>query len=133
LLRHRIRRPIGVLVVLGAALAIATTAEASYEQHYCENDNLYAQWGCAGGAAHTGGANVHITTDHTGCAAIAWGYGGLEGPPYAAADTGVANCTTGAGTVGAHVTLSASDPGHGAVWNPNGSTTDYITSGYIDG
>lgn len=75
-----------------------------------------------------GTRNVNIQTNHTGCAAVAVGYGGYNSSPTSS-DTGLVACTSGSGTAGGWVSLGT--PSHGAVYDPNQSTGDYIYEAHI--
>lgn len=110
----------------GALLSLAPSAFAGTD-HYCQG-NLPAGWSCAGGNAHTGRLYVEIITNHTGCAALAFGYGGYNSRPLAD-NTLLVACTSGRGTNGG--TRQGTTPAHGAVFNPNSRTTDYIYDAHI--
>lgn len=127
LVRPRTMGIVGAVVASLALLASATGAIAS--EHYCVG-NLQAKWACAHGNAHTvDKAYVEIITNHTGCAGLGTGFGGYKPPVVYAEDFTSVACTNGSGTSGG--TRISINGAHGAVYNPNSSTTDYVYDAHI--
>lgn len=117
---NRLRKLVGGLVVAGALAAVAPSLAAAGTEHYCAG-GLSAGWRCASGNAHSvNSMYVEVVTDHTACAAVGWGFGGYS----PSGSVSLVACTSGSGTMGGW--RNAVSDGHGAVYNPNGSTTDYI-------
>lgn len=127
------RRWVGLLVVIAGVLAVATPASAGVLETYCSGANLQNGWGCGGGSAFSGNIHVDITTSHTGCAALS-SFGGYNSSPVVGGAFGgsvnLVNlaCTNGSGTNGANALTTSH---HGAIYNPNGSTWDYIYDAHI--
>ena len=121
------RVAVGSTTAIGLLLCVLVAAAVAGTTHYCSG-NLSAGWSCADGNAHSGGLYVEITTDHTGCAALAYGYGGYNGSPTSD-NTQFVACTNGSGTNGG--TRIGVVNGHGAVANPNAMTTDSVSDAHI--
>lgn len=127
--KKAVRRAGGLLLATTALFAVFVAPASAGTDHYCENATLPAGWSCAGGRAHTGNVYLELTTNHTGCNAAASGYGGYNSNPNFVSNTFVANCTSGSGTQGVYGEFRV--PLHGAVYNPNQSTGDYIYQAHI--
>jgi hypothetical protein len=121
---------LALLLVLGGLFAaFATSALAGTTPVYCLGF-LPAQYSCDGVDAHSGTLTPYITTDHTGCTALAVGYVGYNSAPTTSNTVAIA-CTSGAGSAGTPVYVGSSYY-HGAVWNVlNKTTTDNISSAYM--
>ncbi len=114
------------LVLVGSVAADRAVAGT---EHYCEGNTVPARSVCAGGNAHGGTVYVQVQLNHTGCAGLAYGFGGWQYGTLANTESWA--CTSGAGTNGTYVTICCSLAGHGAVINENQSTQDYVYEAHI--
>ncbi|WP_445150674.1 hypothetical protein [Baekduia sp. Peel2402] len=121
-IRKSIRAAIAASV---AALAMAGTAGAVTLDHYLQGQNIGPGNTFAGYNAHTNPWQSATTSDHTACPSYDVGHGGyFSGAP---ADFTLSTC--GPGT--SYWNVSHGGSWHGAAFNPNGATTDYIYDAYV--
>jgi hypothetical protein len=117
-----------------AALAFMPTLSSAYSpEHYCEGIYLQPQFVCGSANAHSGDMYVDIQTDHTGCAAVGQGYGPSQRPAQGYFTVVIA-CTSGSGTSGGVFHNSGGPSGnlfHGAVYDPNQTTANYIYEAHL--
>lgn len=127
--KRAVHRAGGLLLATAALFAVFVAPASAGTDHYCEGATLPAGWSCSGARAHTGLVYVDITTNHTGCAGAASGYGGYNPVPSIGLNTFIVACTSGSGTNGGYAEFRT--PLHGAVYNPNQRTGDYIYQAHI--
>jgi hypothetical protein len=121
----RTRAVRAIVVASLASLAVGGTATALTTDHYLQGQGLGPGNTFAGYNAHTNPYQSVVTSDHTACPAYDVGHGGyFSGAP---ADYVLSVC--GPGTT--YWNVSHGGSWHGAVFNPNGATTDQIADAYV--
>ncbi len=127
---RRLSKVVVVTAVLAAAwaTAYASVASASFET-FMGNQSLSAGNAYASYSAHSYVNQISVDTNHTACPAVALGYAGYTSQPFSGGrNTAYSNCGyTYGGQVPTWYPNPTSGYFHGAVYNPNGSTSDYIT------
>lgn len=118
-------KPIAQLVGLVASVMAVTATTASAEQ-YLSNYNLPPQGAYASGSAHTYVNLTQTNSDHTACPAVAFGYGGYTAQPFTNGHTtAYYDSLCGPGQKWWYPNPSAAYA-HGAVFNKNGATWDFV-------
>ena len=115
---------LSALALMGASASVASAAS----EEYMHNAGLSPGNAFASNSAHSGVTHVGGVGDHTSCPALAQGYTGYVSNPRsgghntAYTDCGIATSWYPAGTAGIYF--------HGAAFNPNQATYDYVYYGY---
>lgn len=128
----RVSKVMAVTAVLAAtwATANASVAFASYDT-FMGNQGLSAGNAYASSSVHSYVNQISVDTDHTACPAVALGYSGYTSTPFSGGHNTAYQSYACGYTQGGRVPTWYPNPTsgslHGAVYNPNGSTFDYIT------
>jgi hypothetical protein len=123
-------RALTLLAAIAALMSVIASPALAGSETFMSNAGLSAGNANASTAAHSGFLAVSGNSDHTFCPGFGTGYAGYTSTPFTSGHSTLLDVDCGPGTQGWSYDAGGSFM-HGAVYNPNASTTDTFTYAYF--